>query len=243
MPKQIPILFKTEMVKATRSLIKTVTRRTRNLNYINEHPNQWEFIGLWIEADGNLYAGFTCKTTGEKKDIKSPYGKAGDILWGRESYLERGFKGNYAYKADNPIPLDDYEKWKPSIHMPKEASRIWLEVVNIGMERLHDITPEGVTKEGIQYPVVPSETEGLVNPVFKLGVDNSALSFMPDGWEQLDMEKKSDALLLAHFAELWCEINGVESWNSNMWVWVISYKVLSLDVMPDFLDEKEVSHA
>lgn len=114
----------------------------------------------------------------------------------------------------------------PSIFLPRKCSRIQLEITNIRVERLHDITTDDIIAEGVKYPVQKTPNKAYAHPVLKLGEDNSALSFMPDKWEQLGNKKIEEALLFAHWAELWCEINGRESWDVNPWVWVIEFKII-----------------
>lgn len=155
-----PILFNTEMVRAILEGRKTVTRRVIKGN-----------------TEG-LYAGKCLLGTGlfdektNQRVIEPPY-KVNDILYVRETWrwlpcfecgrdiwseppcLEGKFNhkygntGCYAFKADIPDDDTDYFKWKPSIHMPKEAARIFLRVTDVRVERLLNITEEQAWKEGI----------------------------------------------------------------------------------------------
>lgn len=126
---------------------------------------------------------------------------------------------------DNVCPLS----FRPGIHMWKEFARIWLEITEIRVERLDDITEADILSEGVRYPVNNGR------PCFRLGVENSALSFMPKEF-MLDgkgIKSTEEMLLKAHWAELWCNINGRESYDANPWVWVISFKVLSTTGKPE----------
>lgn len=77
----------------------------------------------------------------------SPY-QPGDILWVRETWA-RSMAGTYLYKAtDTPLIID---RWYPSIHMPKEAARLFLRVTRVRAERLQEITEEGLKAEGFLY--------------------------------------------------------------------------------------------
>lgn len=231
MQRFIPILMSTEMVKAERSGHKTDTRRMRGLEEFNESPNDWEYVRFY-----NGHAKFWEKHNAlNEKYVKCPYGEPGNILWVRESWQWEGdvkwtdvFAGDHWwYKADEGVVYEQGPaRWKPSIHMPKLACRRFLKVTDINVERLHDITPADILKEGIKYPV-SDQKDGMVSPLFKLGEDNSALSFMPDGWQKLRGKELEDKILFAHWAELWCEINGRSSWDKNPWVWVISFKRIS----------------
>ncbi len=156
-----PILFNTEMVKAILEGRKIVTRRIVKEKLIdswNEHDEWQQNI-----VDGLNSSDTTVQTCGIDSFLENgkPY-KVGDILYVRETWFigdlldedesikERGL---VLYKADKRRDDIDYEsiKWKPSIHMPKEAARIFLEVTDVRVERLQDITTEGCFNEGIKY--------------------------------------------------------------------------------------------
>ncbi|EHK2355221.1 hypothetical protein KCK31_000640 [Clostridium perfringens] len=152
-----PILFNTAMVRAILDGEKTCTRRIIK----KEIPEGYEPLGfvLYPTDDkelGNLVFG------GKGANVyyaKPPY-KAGDILYVRETwkrYEKRVGEGNscrltefYGYKADEDKagnPSEFYEgKWRPSIHMPKEAARIFLKVTSVRAERLQDIDEEQAKK-------------------------------------------------------------------------------------------------
>jgi hypothetical protein len=103
-------------------------------------------------------------------------------------------------------------KWKPSIHMPKDVCRIWLEVTNVRAERLHDITEEDARAEGIR----------------EFTKDDKLCKYGLPDWNWQDMFRTAKQ----SFMQLWCMINGFESWNENPWVWVIEFKVLSTTGKP-----------
>lgn len=144
-----PILFNTEMVKALLSGIKTCTRRKIPIDIV-------DFCD--IDHDGELlsyqnsYGDFI---NPEKLCRYQP----GDILYVRETwhkYTKRIGEGAachltelYGYKASIANSEDANEPWKPSIHMPKEAARIWLKVTNVRVERLQDIDIDGIRNEGL----------------------------------------------------------------------------------------------
>ena len=148
--KTTPILFSTEMVQAILRGDKTQTRRTNGLKSLNDSPDDW------------LFANMTC-TDGHKKEfffrhkyfegdgcdllIACPYGKVGDLLWVRETFGQ-GVSEKLYYKADKGIVDQLVLSWKPSIHMPKAAARIWLRITNIRVERLHEIIEEDAKAEG-----------------------------------------------------------------------------------------------
>jgi hypothetical protein len=146
------------MVKAILHRLKAQTRRV-----IKSMPDEPPFAGTarklfdylepedrwcWWRDDGSAIF----KPFGKK--IRCPYGKVGDVLYVRETF--KSFNdGDTFYKADhNGIPVhadDDANSWKwtPSIHMPKEHARIWLEITDIRVERVQDISRADATEEGI----------------------------------------------------------------------------------------------
>jgi hypothetical protein len=142
-----PILFQTEMVKAILEGRKNQTRRTSGLEVIL-FPEDFTLKRMQVYPNGSLNAVF--EYDGELGSVKSRYGKPGDLLWVRETWNESFDDEGYfiAYKADDHC-ID--WKWKPSIHMPKSAARIWLMIEDIRVERLHDITPENAVSEGIEF--------------------------------------------------------------------------------------------
>ena len=135
-----PILFNTEMVRTILDGRKTCTRRI-------------------IKPQLTAHYGTQC--------VKPPY-QPGDVLYVRETwgiYTESWLDADYfMYKADYPAnaatytyqdgTICDLPRWHPSIHMPKEAARIWLKVTNVRVERLNEITDKGAEREGAQpdYP-------------------------------------------------------------------------------------------
>ena len=160
-----PILFNTEMVQAILDGRKTVTRRL--IKFKQGQNPQWS----GYVADGPVIYG-----SHNIPAVKAPY-QAGDILYVRETwqyaYDMDGNEnidwesGRYIYAADNPAPFNcwimpdgterDLMPWRPSIHMPKEAARIFLRVTDVRAERLKDIMadPPGprnqVVREGFKY--------------------------------------------------------------------------------------------
>jgi len=146
-----PIIFSTPMVQAILDGKKTQTRRVIK---IDDAPENWKIS----------IAGTSIVRT-EPYDVKLPRYAAGDILWVRETFCEVPYEYNhipikgghitipkYAYKADSER---DYTGiWKPSIHMPREAARIFLRVKTVRVERLQDITEEDAIAEGMSNTLV-----------------------------------------------------------------------------------------
>jgi hypothetical protein len=204
--KLIPILFSTEMVQAILEGRKTQTRR-------EVKPQPTGFIDdphfdILIPHKGKLVKG---TPLAEQKgsfspSIKCPYGWPGDVLWVRESFLKLN-KNNFSsgrgclYKADVHDSKATMYKWRPSIHMPKTACRIWLKVKAVRVERLLEISNDDSISEGIS---LQSSGYYCWNPDISLS--------------------KSSAVPINAFKTLWQSINGPESWEANPWVWVISFE-------------------
>jgi len=217
------------MVQAILDGRKTQTRRTRGLKTINENPDIYQYHGTLpdnplVHIFARIWKGHWVETT----HIKCPYGQPGDLLWVRETFARAtiGGKEIFGYKSLEKYPSQI--KYKPSIHMPKAAARIWLQVEEVKVERLQDISDDSIIAEGVRIPVNGIGTNRVV---FKLGVENSAFSFLP---ERKEGEKYNQSQLLhAFWAELWCEVNDRASWDLNPWVWVVKFNVLSTTGKPD----------
>ena len=139
--------------------------------------------------------------------LMPPY-QPGDILYVRETW-KKAPNGYYYYEDWQRDDIADVTKWKPSIHMPKEAARIWLKVTNVRVERLQDITPKGAESEGvgnlfyddIGYGEKNYGTE--VDPEYGIAKEQFA-------WLWESTIKKSD---LDRYG-----------WDANPYVWVISFE-------------------
>jgi hypothetical protein len=123
-----------------------------------------------------------------------------------------GMDDEIRYRADRPN--DRLTKWKPSIHMPRAASRILLEVVSVRVERLQDISEADAVAEGIKALTKDGRTikYGIPDRDGLPGNDN-------DGWHWCNW--MPDASLA--YRRLWQEINGFGSWEANPWVWVVEF--------------------
>ncbi len=214
-----PILFNTEMVRAILDGRKDATRRIVK-GFIPDDA-VWGYTAFtpkgYISCRGTFADGY-----GEKF-FKLPC-EPGDILYVRETWehfecccCEGDEHGNcyrepqqsvlnkscgcYMYRATDEIYGD--ARWHPSIHMPKEAARIWLKVTDVRVERLQEITEEGAKKEG--------------------AIDNRGFIHSPDN------EYDSVHTAREHFAKIWdstikkSDINRY-GWNANPWVWVIEFE-------------------
>lgn len=141
-----PILFNAEMVRAILDGRKTCTRRvvkTRRKDacgfYVTKRPDG-SFTGVYeYDEDGRMF----------ENQLIPPY-KPGDILYVRETFIQAAAH-TFWYKADDKSWVSEGLRWKPSIHMPKEAARIWLKVTDVRVERLQDITEDGAKAEGANW--------------------------------------------------------------------------------------------
>jgi hypothetical protein len=227
MKKEIPILFSTPMVKAIIAGSKTMTRRI-----IKPQPHSDDNPGIVPRILGNEddWGKWYWDTEEAERIVKHcPYGNPSDILWVRESFSKWsiGGGGGIYYRAD--YPDDHIEKWKPSIHMPKDYSRIWLQATDVRVERLLDISPSDACDEGVEYENIDAEAfEGG-----ELQADFKNYDWKDDPSYE-DYHFPFYANPVSSFFSLWKSINGKKSLESNPWVWVISFKVLSTKGKPDF---------
>ena len=141
-----PILFNTEMVRAILDGRKTCTRR------ICKDANECTVPDMeFYNADKRTYAVHNFANKEQMEQLSTAERTCpictGDILYVREAWKEAP-KGYYYYEDWQKDDIADVTKWKPSIHMPKEAARIWLKVTNVRVERLQEITEVQAQAEG-----------------------------------------------------------------------------------------------
>lgn len=199
--KERGIIFNAEMVRSILSGQKTQTRRAV--------ANVWPDNCLTLRKPTKTKSGTYTHVLDAPKHDLCPFGKVGDRLWVRETSgiaVRRdamGGSGEFrVYRASNPgavycttadggsIPI----KWIPSIHMPRRASRILLEITDVRVELLQSISFDDCRKEGCS------------------GGHDSIPGYM------------YSATPREHYSHLWESIYGEESWRSNPWVWVIEFK-------------------
>ena len=154
-----PILFNTEMVRAILDGRKTQTRRVikslDGLSFYRAEPSEdaYEALGKWDFFYGWLEGGVMFDACAS---VKAPY-SIGDILWVRETWNHVKFglgDWHYEYRADydetSKWRNGSFAQWRPSIHMPRDAARIFLRVTDVRVERLQDIDDDGVVAEGLE---------------------------------------------------------------------------------------------
>lgn len=219
--KERPILFSGPMVRAILDGRKTVTRRLikPQPTWMYESLDAEWFAPRCVRRNGDEYPGEAVfGVSDDDHHVVCQYGAVGDRLWVRETHSfsteliplvgrcvrDWEYVKRIWYQADNNRPTWAETKWRPSIFMPRHASRITLEVVSARVERLQEITEEDVAKEGfIEWSDPPRVTSK------HYGVTKA------DVWET---SPKSA------FARVWREINGALSWDANPWVWRVEFK-------------------
>lgn len=214
-----PILFSGAMVRAILEGRKSQTRRvvkgrgSRGLPEFHggrgeeNDPSAWGWF-----FDGPDHHGYEVLARGLDErhghglvSMPCPFGEPGDRLWVRETFVYRHKYDRYYYRADH-LAFAPYAHngWKPSIHMPRRASRLTLEVTGVRVERLNDIGEEDAKAEGVER--------------------------FDTGWRDYSSERPGEptgacfAEARDSFRTLWESINGAGSWESNPWVWCVAFK-------------------
>lgn len=161
-----PILFNTEMVQAIMDGRKTVTRRVVKPQPDKFHKHFNGFVTDSTEKSNIGCAMFSVfEDGGASCNFRKPPYQSGDILYVRETWAQYD---RYYYRATEPDAAEPIEsgdvkwfKWHPSIHMPKEAARIFLRVTNVRMERLQDITTNDIDREGTPFGLTLAPYDGF----------------------------------------------------------------------------------
>lgn len=227
--KERPILFSGEMVKAILDGRKTMTRRV-----IKPQPS----IRTSVCIDANSPSGYSYSND-VYGDIycKCPYGKVGDRLWVREAFVcfdeeTPENTGEIFYKADDNGPLNF--KWKSPYYMKKQYAHIWLEITNIRVERLQEITEEDAKVEGVKPNICDSAR--YVNGKWIVdekdhcpaaGTMGCPENCLLDWTNYLGGDDDEPAYSAKEsFQTLWDSINAKRGfgWESNPWVWVVEFK-------------------
>jgi hypothetical protein len=216
--KEHPILFSAPMINALRDRKKTQTRRLVNplMHLIVDGD---ETTGRVVEQSDRAFGDLATEYAA------SPYGEAGDQLWVRETWApwsedieERGEAEVIAdakrqmpwaaivYRADANGGDVNVKRWRPSIFLPRWASRMSLAVTSVHVERLQDITSEDIVSEGA---VAWEHHDPNLGKSFVSSFDRKAYSDLRSLW-----------------ARGWDSINGKRApWFANPWVWVVNFKI------------------
>ena len=219
--RERPILFSGPMVRAILAGNKTQTRR------VVKGP-----ISDWLNnANGShkVMDGKVFNYSFDEHLGNCPYGQPGDRLWVREAWssdfahhyphdrvwyaadddrrhdieVRKGVRGIYSPESQQFVPF----RWRPSIHMPRSACRLVLEVIGVRVERLQAISYE----DGL--------AEGAFDPRMFWGSEFDHV----DGESADELARRLQWPQRA-FRELWCKINGPDAWGANPWVWVVEFR-------------------
>lgn len=199
--KDRPILFSAPMVRALIDGRKTMTRRVVKPTIMGCT------VGTYSDCQRGVYE---CVNVGDDGDpidaqpIACPYGAPGHRLWVRETWMPNG-PGVIHYRADIQQDMDSGLRWRPSIYMPRSASRLTLEITAVRVERVQQITDEDAVREGI--------VEGLHGfYVPGIGEDHPGQCFVGPRYA---------------FGNGWDKLHGPGAWDRNEWVWAIEFKVIA----------------
>lgn len=201
--KERGMIFNGEMVRAIFDSRKTQTRR----------PIKWKqtrFTEVGEREDGSKWPWSEDAEHACDFWHPCPFGAVGDRIWVRETWADAGASAPdlKLYRANYPehvpsiyenVPPAKEIRWTPSIHMPRTASRILLEITDVRVERLNSISQEDAQAEVLELT----------------------------GWRPTYSDPDSGGEVMTpydNFAELWSSIYGDESWQANPWVWVIEFK-------------------
>lgn len=187
-----PILFNTEMVRAILGNRKTVTRRV--VKPQPPMPHCHEVDGEWFWTSKDTDDDMMDWWPSYEKGLYPPY-SPGDILYVRETW--NTLIGDFIYRADQKPEFKNPGKWHPSIHMPREAARIFLRVTGVRGEILQSITMSDIQSEG----VIPNNVKGGTWQQWQL-------AYMKPVWDSTI--KPADRALYG--------------WEANPWVWVIEFE-------------------
>ncbi|QZA71219.1 RNA-binding protein [Pantoea phage AH07] len=230
--RERPILFKADMVGAVLDGRKTQTRRiiqspAKNMQAsghkvieYREPGDKW--YGEHVFSMRNQ-SGTWCDYTKEQFLAKCPFGAVGDRLWVRETFRVHSRATDVAtlvYKASEQqswtqqthrVPIQKCNKpavvdtWTPSIHMPRCASRITLEITGVRVERLQDISEEDALAEG----VIPEPCDHIRRSCEEIGCCGDTAK--------------------GEFGALWKSIYDDDNWQTNPWVWVVEFERVEVD--------------
>lgn len=206
--KERPIIFSGDSVRAIIDGRKTQTRRPikdvpRDAHTFCRVSDGWViWCGGRSCGDQAEYDRFTAESYPEGGGIRCPYGQPGDRLWVRETWAAhdtRALRRRYVhYRADDESAYETDGPWISPIHMPRWASRLLLEVTDVRVQQLQEISEQDAQAEGVE----PFRTIGSARDK----------QWYPEGFR-------------ANFKLEWDQLNSkVATWSSNPWVWAISFR-------------------
>lgn len=229
--KERPILFSSPMVRALLDGSKTQTRRLV------------KDTGLYA-IDESIHGQDVAKRELLNLAKRCPYGSPGDRLWVRETHaivprtayahsdgVQQTLRLDDPYEHDAAIYREGWTRsksgfsWRPSIHMPRWASRITLEITSVRVERLQDISEADAEAEGCERLGFEREVpDWKICP--KCGGTRLHDAIGSSGGVVFDVDCTACDTYVKRYKHLWESINGAGSWNLNPWVWVVEFKVV-----------------
>ncbi len=248
--KAKPILFSTEMVRSILAGRKMVTRRPIKMKYDNTHielrNNKYgsSVIEKQNDVEGETFGKRPDGTSWRKllavREVNPPY-QVGDYLYVRETWAAYsrtyGTMPTLIYKADGNSP--NGIKWHPSIHMPKEAARIFLRVTNVRVERLQDITADDCISEGVDAEIPPICKRNPPTEEQQRKYDNMTAEQQERYIHELAKHTYMGWCvygdrLRAAFRKLWnstIKKSDLDKygWDANPWVWVIEFERMEVE--------------
>ncbi|MEX5582696.1 hypothetical protein [Pseudomonas lurida] len=227
--KERPILFSAPMVRAILEGRKTVTRReVKKQAALDCLAAGFEPAFLALPGNSDL----------------CPYGKLGDRLWVRETFIDLRGTGvehrpdpdgplqRYAYAADcrpgshsDEARKDFGLKYKPSIHMPRAACRILLEITAVRVERLQDISEDQAKAEGCFFTDYGQQCAHGGTGWKDIGICPAVVGHQQRtgwAWDKTTSHEECLGSPRWAFANLWKDTGG--DWDANPWVWVVEFK-------------------
>ena len=238
--KERPILFSGAMVRALLAGTKTQTRRickpqpvadaTHAGTYISHPPKPHDGRWEWMSGDPKDMESWEML---DCEPSRCPYGAPGDLLWCRESCMISDNKDAVMYRDHGgklaPTAKPGSEVWArtwkscPSIHMPRWASRILLEITDVRVQRLQEISHRDAVAEG--WPGYCKSWE--TGKPIPLGSEQACADVGDHPVQERDaieVTGDGDDACIEWYADLWESINGAGSWDANPWVWALTFK-------------------
>lgn len=216
MKNEKPIIFSPEMVRAILAKKKTQTRRViknlRSLKFTEFEPGNWLYSASFtkpVRSTLSTTSGAFHSENEAKADFIERFCKykVGDRLWVREAFFDHG-DGCYEYKESPSIRDKTVKgKWKPAMYMPRSASRLTLEVTDLRVERIQEITEADAIAEGIGFCKENVFGKGTVGGMRHWLEGGSHSAGFKIAWNKMH-EKKGFG------------------WNQNPFVWVVGFKVV-----------------
>ena len=239
--KKRGIIFRGDMVRATLGGWKTQTRRLNGLKRVNEEKDCWEYGGInkfdqhifYPTDKGEILYGSNYPADFDGL-IKCPYGVVGDRLWVKETWAAHlAWDGVKPSKIEAPLNVGIWYsadgkkhaytgKTRPSIFMPRWASRITLEITDIRVERLQDITPEDAQSEGARWKDFGRTPHNVQLPGWSMEYPH------PDHFGHcLDTARLAfgNYINIIHGGKNW-NLKPTNLWDENPYVWVVEFKKL-----------------